>query len=334
MTRATVVVLNYNGEKLLGQFLPSVVANSGDTKIVVADNGSTDNSVSFLAREFSSVGIIKLDRNYGFCGGYNRALKEVKSKYIVLLNSDVEVSPGWLEPMVSLLESDNSIAAVQPKILSYNNRDHFEYAGAGGGFIDSWGYPFCRGRLFNTVEKDEGQYNDTREVFWASGACMVIRSDVYVEQGGLDEDFFAHMEEIDLCWRIKRAGKKIYYCGSSQVFHLGAGTLETINPRKTYYNFRNGLAMIYKHWSTSDLFWRFPVRLMLDYAAMIFFLFQLKGGHALSVIRAHIAFVMKMRRNQRKRAALTSNPNSVTGIVQGSIVWNHYIQGKTRISIP
>ena len=240
MTKTAVVILNYNGEKFLREFLPVVIKLSGNAKIVVADNGSTDLSVELLKQKFPTVELIRLDNNYGFCGGYNRALKQVEAEYYVLLNSDVEVTPEWLEPLVALLDSSSDIAAAQPKVLSYNDKDHFEYAGAAGGFMDSLGYPFCRGRLFDITEKDTGQYNDTREVFWATGACLIIRSAVYHKLGGLDEDFFAHMEEIDLCWKVQRAGHKVYYCGTSHVFHVGGGTLSKSNPRKTYYNLRNG----------------------------------------------------------------------------------------------
>jgi GT2 family glycosyltransferase len=221
MNKIAVVILNYNGEKLLQQFLPSVLEHSKIATVIVADNASPDQSLEILKSQFPSVKVIALDKNYGFCGGYNRALKQVEAEYFVLLNSDVEVTPNWLDPIIDLFDSDPSIAAAQPKILSYHQKTHFEYAGAGGGFIDSLGYPFCRGRLFDFTEIDKGQYNDTREIFWATGACMVIRSKIYIDLGGLDEDFFTHMEEIDLCWRIQRAGYKVMYLGQSSVYHVG-----------------------------------------------------------------------------------------------------------------
>ncbi|HET9054131.1 MAG TPA: glycosyltransferase family 2 protein, partial [Cyclobacteriaceae bacterium] len=215
MAKTAVVILNFNGEKFLREFLPFVLEHSGDAQIVVADNGSTDLSTAVIRQKFPTVKLIQLGNNYGFCGGYNRALKQVDAEYYVLLNSDVEVTPGWLAPVIRLLDENPEAAAAQPKILAFNQRSYFEYAGAAGGFIDALGYPFCRGRVFNELEKDFGQYNDEREIFWATGACMVIRSKVYHEFNGLDEDFFAHMEEIDLCWKIQRAGYKVFYCGAT-----------------------------------------------------------------------------------------------------------------------
>jgi GT2 family glycosyltransferase len=219
MSRTAVVILNFNGEKLLPLFLPSVVKHSGQAEIIVADNASTDESISILKRDFPSVRLILLDKNYGFCGGYNRALKEVTADYSVLLNSDIEVTPSWLDPVIELMDKDTTIASVQPKILSYAQKNKFEHAGAAGGFIDSLGYPFCRGRIFDHVEEDQGQYDDEREIFWSTGACMVIRTQLFKELGGFDEDFFAHMEEIDLCWKLHRRNLKIMYSGKSTVYH-------------------------------------------------------------------------------------------------------------------
>jgi GT2 family glycosyltransferase len=240
MTKLAVVILNFNGENLLRQFLPSVIQYSPQAEIVVADNGSTDDSVALLKKEFPTVRTLILDKNYGFCGGYNRALKQVRADVYVILNSDIEVTSNWLTGPLGLLEKDKSIAAVQPKVLSYKQKNKFEYAGAAGGFIDAFGYPFCRGRVFDHVEEDRGQYNDEQEIFWASGACLIIRSTAFHQFNGFDEDFFAHMEEIDLCWKINRSNQKTFYCGRSTVYHLGAGTLAYDNPRKTFLNFRNG----------------------------------------------------------------------------------------------
>lgn len=333
MIKTAVVILNYNGEKFLQEFLPAVLDHSGDVKIVVADNGSTDFSVSILKHTFPTVELIQLGNNYGFCGGYNRALKQVDAEYYVLLNSDVEVTPGWLEPIVSLLDAVPEIAAVQPKILAYNNRNKFEYAGAAGGFIDSLGYPFCRGRVFDETEKDLGQYNDSREIFWATGACLITRSKVYHELGGLDEDFFAHMEEIDLCWKMQRAGYKVFYCGDSTVYHVGAGTLARSNPRKTYYNFRNGLSLVYKHWSTGALFWKFPIRVLLDYAAALKFLFSGKPGDAHAVVKAHYHFGKKFGKNRMKRNILKRLPFTAKNIYPGSILWDYFVLKKNRIQV-
>jgi GT2 family glycosyltransferase len=333
LVKTAVVILNYNGEKFLREFLPIVIEHSGTAKIVVADNASTDLSVDLLKQKFPTVELIRLDNNYGFCGGYNRALKQVEAEYYVLLNSDVEVTPEWLEPLVALLDSSDEVAAAQPKILSYNDKDHFEYAGAAGGFIDSLGYPFCRGRLFDLTEKDTGQYNDTREVFWATGACLIMRSAVYHELGGLDEDFFAHMEEIDLCWKVQRAGYKVYYCGTSQVFHVGGGTLSKSNPRKTYYNFRNGLSLIYKHWSTGALIIKLPLRIALDYVAALKFLLSGKAGDARAVFRAHYHFMKKYGKNRYKRSVLKKYPFTTRNIYTGSILWDHFVLRKNRVPL-
>lgn len=333
MVKTAVVILNFNGEKFLREFLPVVLRYTGNAKIVVADNASTDLSVDVVKQKFPTVELIQLSNNYGFCGGYNRALKQVEAEYYVLLNSDVEVTPGWLEPLIALLDKNPYIAAIQPKILAYNDKSKFEYAGAAGGFIDSLGYPFCRGRVFDETEKDSGQYNDTREVFWATGACLVIRSKIYHELKGLDEDFFAHMEEIDLCWKIQRAGHKVFYCGTSAVYHVGAGTLSKSNPRKTYYNFRNGLSLVYKHWSTGNLIWKLPVRILLDYLAAFKFLLAGKGGDARAVVRAHYHFIKKFGKNRSKRNALKPFPFTTNNIYPGMIIWDHFIRKKNKIRV-
>lgn len=333
MIKTAVVILNYNGEKFLREFLPSVLQHSGDAKIIVADNASTDLSVDVLKQKFPTVELIQLPNNYGFCGGYNRALKQVEAEYYVLLNSDVEVTSGWLTPIINLLDENADIAAAQPKILAYNEKNKFEYAGAAGGFIDSLGYPFCRGRMFDFTEQDSGQYNDGREVFWATGACMFIRSKIYHELEGLDEDFFAHMEEIDLCWKIQRAGYKVSYCGASSVYHVGGGTLSKSNPRKTYYNFRNGLSLVYKHWSTGQLIWKFPIRILLDYLAALKFLLSGKAGDARAVVKAHYHFIKKFGKNRTKRLALKKYPFSNKNVYSGSIIWKHFILKKNRIKV-
>lgn len=328
-----VVILNYNGEKLLPKFLPSVIQYSKGTQIIVADNASTDNSIAILEKEFSEIRVIRLDKNYGFCGGYNRALQQVESKYFVLLNSDVEVTPDWLMPMADLLETNTSIAAIQPKILSWHKKAYFEYAGAGGGFIDWLGYPFCRGRLFESIEKDEGQYNDNREIFWATGACLMIRSDVYNSLGGLDEDFFAHMEEIDLCWRIRRSGHKVFYTGQSTVFHVGGGTLSKSNPRKTYYNFRNGLFLLYKNLSPLELGVKIPVRIALDYVAALVFMLTGEFLNAKAVFIAHLDFIKTLSKTKRKRQLLKSLPFNSHLIYRGITIVDYFLLRKKKISI-
>lgn len=333
MSKTAVVILNYNGEKLLKQFLPSVIAHTKQARIVVADNGSTDKSIELIKDQFPSVEIIQLDTNYGFCGGYNKALKQITSDYYVLLNSDVEVTVNWLEPMVQLLDKHASIAAVQPKILTYYQKDQFEYAGAGGGFIDSWGYPFCRGRMFNSTEKDIGQYNDTRQVFWASGACLVIRSEVYHHLGGLDETFFAHMEEIDLCWKIHRMGKQVYYCGTSTVFHVGAGTLPRNNPRKTYYNFRNGLSLIYKHLPDNQLWYKLPIRILLDFIAALKFVLEGHQQDGKAVYRAIRDFLNNKSDLRIERQSLLKQfPPAMSQVYQGMVIFDYYLFGRKHVS--
>jgi GT2 family glycosyltransferase len=330
MIKTAVVILNYNGEKLLRQFLPSVLRNTTDAEIIVADNGSTDQSVKVLQVEFPQVRLILLDKNYGFCGGYNRALKQVDATYYLLLNSDIEVTPGWLEPLVEILDTKPTVAAVQPKILSYHHKKKFEYAGAGGGLIDLLGYPFCRGRMFQKVEKDHGQYNDEREIFWATGACFLIRSKTFFRFGGFDEDFFAHMEEIDLCWKINRTEDKVFYCGKSTIYHVGAGTLGYESPRKTYLNFRNGLTLIYKHFSTSELLYKFPARVMLDWVAAVVFLLKGQFKNAVAVLKAHNDFIRNFRLNREKRKKIHREfpTYSTDNIYNRLIILDYYLPQK------
>jgi GT2 family glycosyltransferase len=335
MTSIAVVILNYNGEKLLGQFLPSVIQNSPGARVYVADNGSTDGSFSLLQDAFPAVTALPLEKNFGFCGGYNRALGQIKADYYVLLNSDVEVTKNWLEPMRSLLDAKPEVAAVQPKILSYRNRHLFEYAGAGGGFIDSLGYPFCRGRVFDHVEEDNGQYDDERPVFWASGACLMIRSAVFHQHGGFDEDFFAHMEEIDLCWKIIRSGHLVYYSGKSHVYHLGAGTLDYLSPRKTYLNFRNGLSLIFKHLGGIEIIYKLPLRLALDWLAALFFLLRGEGKNCLSVFRAHRDFFrnqgpLRLKRRQIRGKSPSYPPRYV---YRGLIILDYYFRRRNTFTV-
>ncbi|MBL0742900.1 glycosyltransferase family 2 protein [Chryseolinea lacunae] len=333
MSRTAVVILNYNGETLLPRFLPSVLLHSEGAEIIVADNGSTDGSVALLRQSFPQVRLVILDNNYGFCGGYNRALAHVQADVYVLLNSDIEVTPRWLSPLEELLQTRPEIAAVQPKILSYNKKDTFEHAGAGGGLIDALGYPFCRGRVFDSVEQDTGQYNDTTEVFWASGACLAIRANLFHQLGGFDEDFFAHMEEIDLCWKLNRARHKVYYCGQSTIYHLGAGTLGYNSPRKTYLNFRNGLSLIFKHLNPGELLVKLPLRMMLDWLAAVVFLLKGQAGNFNAVGKAHLHFVLHIGRDRRKRRLLRAiyPAYSKTSVFPGSVVFSYYMKGKRKI---
>lgn len=336
MTRISVVILNYNGEKLLRQFLPSVIQHSPEAEIIIADNGSTDASILTLKNQFAGIRTIALDKNYGFCGGYNRALRQVQSEYYVLLNSDIEVTPGWLKPILDLFDRFPHVSAIQPKILSYHHKTKFEYAGAGGGFIDMLGYPFCRGRVFDHVEDDQGQYDDEVQVFWASGACMAIRASTFHTFAGLDEDLFAHMEEIDLCWKINRTSHSVWYTGKSTVYHVGAGTLGYESPFKTYLNFRNGLILIYKHLGSFELILKFPLRMGLDWLAALFFLFKGKTKNALTVFKAHRDFFKDLGKHRRKRKEIQqTNPSySKKGIHPGLIVFDYYLRKKKQFNSP
>lgn len=330
MSSVAVVILNFNGKELLEKFIPSVIQFSSNAKIIVADNNSSDGSKEFITQKFPQVGIISMASNLGFCGGYNFALKQVKSDYYVLLNSDVEVTPNWLTPILEMLDSDKSIGAVQPKILSYFEKNKFEYAGAAGGFIDVLGYPFCRGRIFSTTEEDQGQYDQSIPIFWATGACLIIRSELYHSLDGLDETFFAHMEEIDLCWRLKRAGYGIMCCGASHVYHVGGATLDKSNPRKTYYNFRNGFILLIKNLKAHQLWYKLPLRMLLDWVAAVQFLLSGKVGDFLAVVRAHFYIISRCVTLFRKRT--NSLPYNINLIYTKSIVFAYYLKGLKRFS--
>lgn len=301
MSKLAIVILNWNGKKWLEKFLPNVVEHSQNAEVYVIDNGSTDDSNDFLQTNFPSVKIIKNDKNYGFAGGYNEGLKKIDAEIYCLLNSDVEVTENWTQPILELFSSDENITAIQPKVLSYNQKTHFEFAGAAGGFIDNLGYPYCRGRVFDKLEEDKGQYDDETEIFWASGCAMFIRSEDFWNQNGFDERFFAHQEEIDLCWRLINSGKKIYYTGKSTVYHVGGGTLSKQSPQKTYLNFRNNLSMMLKNLPFPKLLWLIFIRLCLDGIAGI--RFGLKDGfpHLWAVARAHFGFYGQASETWKRR---------------------------------
>lgn len=301
MSKLAIVILNWNGKKWLEKFLPNVVEHSQNAEVYVIDNGSTDDSNDFLQTNFPSVKIIKNDKNYGFAGGYNEGLKKIDAEIYCLLNSDVEVTENWTQPILELFSSDENITAIQPKVLSYNQKTHFEFAGAAGGFIDNLGYPYCRGRVFDKLEEDKGQYDDETEIFWASGCAMFIRSKDFWNQNGFDERFFAHQEEIDLCWRLINSGKKIYYTGKSTVYHVGGGTLSKQSPQKTYLNFRNNLSMMLKNLPFPKLLWLIFIRLCLDGIAGI--RFGLKDGfpHLWAVARAHFGFYGQASETWKRR---------------------------------
>lgn len=325
-----IVILNWNGKKFLEKFLPSVVANSSKSRIIVADNDSKDDSVRFLQENYPNIELLINETNGGYAKGYNDALKKIQADYYVLLNSDIEVSAGWIDPLLELMESDKAIGACQPKLRSYYKPEEFEYAGASGGYIDKWGYPFCRGRVFNAVEKDINQYDDVVEVFWATGAAMFVRADAFWEVGGFDEDFFAHMEEIDLCWRLKNAGYKIMVQPSSVVFHVGGGTLPKNSPRKTYLNFRNNFYLLFKNLPKKDFYTVFIFRLIWDGVAGIKFLMEGHWRDTLAVIKAHLHFYANISKNRKKRKALKQN--SVSMIYNKNIVFKHFIKRITKFS--
>jgi GT2 family glycosyltransferase len=321
-----IVILNWNGQRFLEQFLPAVIAHSAPHRVVLADNASTDDSVVFVKNHFPSVEIVVNAENGGFAKGYNDALKQVNAEFYLLLNSDVEVTEGWLEPLLEAM-NDPKVAGCQPKINAFHRKEHFEHAGASGGFIDRFFFPFCRGRIFSAIESDHGQYNYPSDIFWATGACMLIRSEVYWGAGGLDERFFAHMEEIDLCWRSQRMGHRFMVIPSSTVYHVGGGTLDYLSPRKTYLNFRNSLLMIHKNYD-GMLFWMLFRRMSLDGIAATVFLFKGQLPHFWAVFTAHMSFykLIPSSRIERKKYAHLKGEISV-GKYRGSILFARYIQG-------
>ena len=325
--KTAVVVLNWNGKAWLEKFLANLVKHSQEATVFVADNASTDDSVDFTKSNFPSVKIIINASNGGYAKGYNDALKQIDAEYFVLINSDIEVTDEWLSPIIDLMDSDKKIAACQPKLLDYNNRNMFEYAGASGGFIDNLGYPFCRGRIFDSLEEDKGQYNDVIEVFWATGACLFVRANCFNAIGGLDEDFFAHQEEIDLCWRLKNKGYKIMVQPKSVVFHVGGGTLNAGSSFKTYLNFRNNLFMLFKNLPTYALFTKIPTRLVLDGVAAFTFLKQPRGlKHLLAIAKSHFSFYIEIPKLMAKRQKIKQR-NTLVGKVNYSIILNNKIKG-------
>lgn len=332
--KVAVVILNYNGASMLAKFLPSVIEYSPGAGIVVADNASTDDSVAVLRESFPTVRLLQLDRNYGFADGYNKALEQVDAEYFLLLNSDVEVAEGWIEPLLSFMEQHPAAVACQPKILAYNNKTYFEYAGAAGGFIDRYGYPYCRGRLFDTVEEDKGQYNDVCRVFWATGAAMMVRSDAFRKAGGFDGRFFAHMEEIDLCWRMLARGGGIYVVPQSRVYHVGGATLNKSNPRKTFLNFRNNLLMLYKNLPADELHCVMCARAVLDYVAALKFLLTGAWGDFKAVLAARSEY-RRMRggyKNVREQNIAAAVTTEIKERSRFSLLWQYYLKGKKRFS--
>lgn len=325
MVKVAIVILNWNGQKFLEKFLPSVVQNIPHyTRVFVADNASSDSSVKFLQQNYPEIQLIVNQENGGYAKGYNDALEKIKAEYYVLLNSDIEVSENWIEPIIELMESNVNIAACQPKIRSFYEKNKFEYAGAGGGYIDKYGYPFCRGRIFQYLEEDKGQYDDRREVFWASGACMFVRSSHFWELGGLDPDFFAHMEEIDFCWRAKNHNYQIFYEPKSIVYHVGGGTLPKNNPRKTYLNFRNNFFLLYKNLESNQMIPVFAWRLLLDGIAGFKFLLDGQMKDTWAVVKAHFSFYKSIPKLRAKRAELKQQ--KVGQVYHRNIVYEHFIK--------
>lgn len=325
MLKVAVVILNWNGKSFLQKFIPSVLNNIPVyAELIVADNHSTDGSVAFIEKHYPQIRLVINQENGGYAKGYNDALKQIEAQYYVLLNSDIEVGTNWVEPIVKLMDQDKSIAACQPKILSYHQKRDFEYAGAGGGYVDKYGYPFCRGRIFQEIEEDQKQYNDPVEVFWASGACMFVRAEYFHELGGLDDDFFAHMEEIDFCWRAKNAGYKIYYQGESVVYHVGGGTLHKSNPKKTYLNFRNNFYLLYKNLEGKRIIPVFFWRLILDGVAGAKFLIDGDYRDSFAILKAHFFFYKSLPALYKKRRKL--NQNKVSMIYQRNIVYEHFVK--------
>lgn len=328
-----VVILNFNGINWLKKFLPNVIQHSDkEAEIIIIDNGSTDKSTDYLSQNFPTLKVISLKSNSGFTGGYNQGLKALTHKYFILLNSDVQVTQNWISPMIEMFNKNESIAAIQPKILSFNKKDKFEYAGAAGGYIDALGYPFCRGRVFNQIESDTNQYNSTEEVFWASGACLFIRSSDFFENNGFDDNFFAHMEEIDLCWRLQNKGKKIIFNPNSTVYHVGGGTLDYNSPTKTFLNFRNALFMLHKN-DSRNVILIIISKMIFDGIAGIRFLIGGKPKLFLSILKAHFHYYKSIKRLTVFRRNNKRKPNKVLkGFINRLIVWDYFILKKKYFS--
>ena len=327
--KVAVVILNWNGKNFLQQFLPSVIKNRYEnTDIIVADNASTDDSLSFLHEMYAEVKIISLEKNYGFAKGYNEALKKVKADYYVLLNSDAEVSENWIDPMVTLLESDKGIAACQPKVLSYQEKNVFDYAGAAGGWLDKFGYPFAKGRVFDYCEIDQGQYDQQEPIFWASGAAMFIRASAFHQVNGFDEYFFAHQEEIDLCWRLQLAGYQVYSCPAAKIYHVGGGTLPKGNSRKTYLNFRNNLIMIWKNLPLEQKLWKVPFRIILNAISAVKGLLSGDAGYFLAIARAHRGFVKWLLFIPKNEFPHKKQTRTLRGYYTKNLVWQHFVNKK------
>ncbi len=332
MPKAAVVILNYNGVHHLEEFLPSVVKHSGNHSIIVVDNGSTDESVAFLNKHYSQVKLIEFKDNHGYCGGYNKAISQIEEEYLILLNSDIEVTGNWIDPVLELMDSNSEIAAAQPRILSYRQKEYFEYAGAAGGMMDKYGYPFCKGRIFQHLEKDESQYTGSYPIFWATGACLFIKKQAFELVGGFDASYFAHMEEIDLCWRLQHKGFKIFYCGESSIYHLGGGTLDYNNPRKTFLNFRNNLRTLIKNLPESERQKILRIRFFLDMVAAIQFLLKGQTKLATAVVKAYREINAEKSNLISQRELIQPSDSFSETIYPKSILFQFYIKRKKVFS--
>jgi len=327
--KVAIVILNWNGKKLLERFLPAMIEYSKDlADIFIADNASTDDSLAFVQEHFKSVNIIKNNDNGGYAKGYNDALQHIDAEIFALVNSDVEVTENWLQPITSQFVKEQNTAAIQPKILDFKEKTKFEYAGAGGGYLDKYAFAYCRGRLFETLEEDKGQYNDIEDIFWASGACFFIRKNVFNELNGFDESYFAHQEEIDLCWRIQNTGYNIQYVGTSTIYHVGGATLDKVNPRKTYLNFRNSLYNILKNIPKGKLISILFIRMLLDGIAALKFLFELKPKHFFAVVKAHFHFYLILPKLLSQRKSVKFYKKNYYGVK--SIVWQYFAMGRKK----
>ena len=333
MKKTAIVILNYNGKTFLERFLPSVISFSQNAHLVVADNASTDDSLIFLEKNYPQIQRVVLSKNHGFAKGYNLALQDIHYEYLILLNSDVQVTTDWVSSLENFMDKNPKIAACQPKIRAYHHQTHFEHAGAAGGFLDKWGFPFCRGRIFDHTEADLGQYDHNRTIFWATGACLMVRKEAFWQAGGFDEDFFAHMEEIDLCWRLQHLNHQIWVCSQATVYHVGGGTLQTGSPFKTFLNFRNNLLMLLKNYPKNGLalfafiFWR----LCLDGLAGTKFFLDGKFAHTWAIVRSHWAFYAQIPKTLRKRSQIRPKKMPDT-VFQKSIVWEYFVTKKRLFS--
>lgn len=337
MLKTAIVILNWNGIDFLRQFLPTVIrySSDSDTEIYVADNGSTDGSIDYLSANYTGIKVIELGANHGFAGGYNLAFEKIDATYYLLLNSDIEVTEGWLKPLVQFMDSNPDVASCQPKIKSFSNRDFFEHAGAAGCFIDKYGYPFCRGRIFYNIEQDKGQYDTQTDVFWSSGACMIVRAEAWKKAGGFDPSFFAHMEEIDLCWRFSKLGYRVSYIPASVIYHVGGGSLPYTSPYKTYLNFRNSLFLLYKNLPEDQLGKKMFIRMFLDGVAAMMFLLKGDGKNFMSVLKSHIDYYRNKTVLRLKRKAI-SDLKSITApgiVLNKSIVFEFYVRGRKTFDL-